>query len=93
MGTHHSLTTIENIRLLYLMEKHLVDLMKASDYGIIFTSVTCPLSAQIHKSILNYKTIKEFPANRFADKFGNCPFGNAHDSIKTFVQIYQNFDK
>lgn len=90
MGTSTSLTPEENIRVVFMMEDHLLRLLKEKNFKAIVAIETCPLNAQIHKSVHGYETVKEFQANRFQDKNGQHPFQSADDSIKACVQVYLN---
>lgn len=92
MGTSMSLSSIDNIRLIYMMEKHLIELMKDSDFKGIFSNTACPLNIHICKKIFGYTTLKEFPAKRFVDKNGERPFENVDDSVIKVIQIYENPD-
>ena len=83
------MTPPENVRLIYHMEDHLIKLMNDSNFNGIYSNGVCPLNAQICELILDYRIIEKYPANRFVDKNNNRPFGNAHNDIVQYVQIYE----
>lgn len=88
MGTSTSFTPEENIRVVFMMEDHLIRLLSERNFKVIVAIESCSLNAQIHKSIHGYETVKEFQANRFINKNGQRPFESAADTLKTFVQVY-----
>lgn len=93
MGTSTSLDAEENIHIVLMMEDHLKTLLKEKNFKAIVAIETCPLNAQIHKSIHGYKAVMDFPANRYVDKNGQRPFQQAKDSVKACVQVYENDEK
>lgn len=92
MGTSSSFSHADNVRLVYFMESYLLTMINNAKIGMILYNTSCPLNIQIHSSMLGYKTLKEFSANRFVDRYGERPFKNADDNVKTFIQIYENPD-
>lgn len=93
MGTSTSLDAEDNVRVIYMMEEHLLKKLNQEKFKAIVSINACPLNTQINKSILGYKTVKEFSANRFVDKNGQRPFESAEDYIKACVQIYEKVGK
>jgi hypothetical protein len=85
-----SFSPVEEIRLYYYLEEHLINFMESYEYQAIFSSCTNPLSVQLRKTCFGYRTFKEFPVSRFIDKNGNRPFQIADINLKTATQVYEN---
>lgn len=90
MGTSSALSPEDNVHVIFMMENYLLKILRENGFKAILAVDACPLSTEINKTVLGYKTLKEFPANRFVDKTGQKPFVEADDYVKASVQIYEN---
>jgi hypothetical protein len=90
MGTSTALNPEDNVRIILMMENHLLKVLKDKNFRAIVSINACPLNTQINKTIHGYKTVKEFPANRFIDKNGQRPFQQADDTVRACVQVFEN---
>lgn len=93
MGTSTSLSPEDNIYVIFMMENHMLTILRKNDFKAILAINACPLNTHINKSVLGYKTLKVFPVNRIVDQFGQKPFVEADDFVKTSVQVYENVEK
>lgn len=90
MGTALSLSPMDNVRMFYMMNKYVVQLMQAGRFSAIHLNITCPLTILLCKLLFGFRTLKEFPANCYVDKTGERPFKNVDDNVIQCIQIYEN---
>jgi hypothetical protein len=90
MGTSSALEPEDNVRIIFMMESYMLKLLRNKNFRAIVSINSCPLNTQINKTIHGYKTVKEFPANRFIDKHGQRPFQEAEDNVRACLQVYEN---
>lgn len=83
MGTAKTLSSTENIQVVNFMEQQVLKIAKEKGFKAIVTTNTNALTLQIDQTILGYTTLKEFPINRYVDRFGRRPFEEAEDDQKT----------
>mgnify|MGYP003507420084 CR=1 FL=1 len=92
MGTSTSLTAEDNIFVVFMMENQLLRISRRHGFKSILAIPACPLITHINKSVLGYKTLKDFPANRFVDELGQKTFEEADEFVKASVQVYENVE-